>query len=76
MVPSYSYTSAIQYPNQPRYEILGHQFNKRLEYFAPFYTPSLLLADFKKTILYSDFNNPYKKIRETKKYVSFHEKHL
>jgi hypothetical protein len=27
--------------------ILGHQFNKRLESFASFYSQSLLLADFK-----------------------------
>jgi hypothetical protein len=43
--------------------ILGHQFNNRLESFAscPFYWRIL-----KKTILYSGFNNPFKKIRETR----------
>jgi hypothetical protein len=30
-----------------REEILGHQFNKRLEFFASCYSQSLLLADFK-----------------------------
>jgi hypothetical protein len=44
--------------------ILGHQFNKRLESFAPCYSKSLLLADLK---------NPYKKIRETRKLESIHE---
>ncbi len=37
--------------------ILGNQFNEILESFAP----SLLLADLKKNILFSDFKNPYKK---------------
>jgi hypothetical protein len=34
--------------------ILGHQFNKRLESFAPCYSQSLLLSDFKEnhTILW------------------------
>jgi hypothetical protein len=54
--------------------ILGHQFNKRLESFAPCYSQSLLLADFKR--------KPYsplvlkiltKKIRETRKLESIHE---
>jgi hypothetical protein len=45
--------------------IHGHQVNKRLESFAPCYSQSLLLADFKE--------NPYRKIRETKKLVSGHE---
>jgi hypothetical protein len=32
--------------NRNRDEILGHQFNKRLEYFAPCYSQSLLMAGF------------------------------
>jgi len=31
---------------------------------------------FKQTILFSDFKNPYKKIRETRKLESIHEKHF
>jgi hypothetical protein len=46
---------------------------KRLKSFAPCYSQSFLLADLKKTILYSGINNPYKKIRETKKLDSIHE---
>jgi hypothetical protein len=46
--------------------IFGYQFNKRLESFAPCYSQSLQLADFKETILFSGFKNPYKKIRETR----------
>jgi hypothetical protein len=37
----------------PRDGILGHQFDKRLESFAPCYSQSLLLADLKKAILFS-----------------------
>jgi hypothetical protein len=35
----------------------------------------LLLVDFKETytLPYSGFNNPYKKIRETRKLESYHE---
>jgi hypothetical protein len=32
--------------------------------FAPCYSQSFPLADLKKTILYSGFNNPYEKIRK------------
>jgi len=60
MVPSYSYTSAIQHPSQSRDGILGHQFNKRVESFAPSYTQSFYWRIWKKTILYFGFNNPYK----------------
>jgi hypothetical protein len=56
--------------------ILGHQFNKRLDSFALCYSQSLLLADLKKIIFFSGFKNPYKKIRETRKLKSFHEKHF
>jgi hypothetical protein len=38
--------------------ILGHQFNKRLESFAPCYSQSVFQADFKKTILFSGFKIP------------------
>jgi hypothetical protein len=56
---------------------LGHQFNKRVESFAPpRYSQSLLLADLKKTILFSGFENPYKKIREIRKLESVHERHF
>jgi hypothetical protein len=61
MVPSYSYTSAIQYPNQSGDGIVGHQFNKRVESFTPSYTQSLLPADLNEKILYFGFNTPYKK---------------
>jgi hypothetical protein len=57
-------------------EILEHQFNRRLESFAPCYSQSLLLADLKKTRFISGFNDPYKKIRETKRLESTHEWHF
>jgi hypothetical protein len=44
--------------------ILGHQFNKRLESFAPCYSHyplGLYWRILKKTILFSAFKNPYKK---------------
>jgi hypothetical protein len=41
--------------------ILGHQFDKGRESFAPYYSQSLLLAYFTETILYSGFINLYKK---------------
>jgi hypothetical protein len=49
--------------------ILGHQFNKRFEYFDPGCSPSLLSywRILKKTILFSGYKNPYKKIQETRK---------
>ncbi len=59
-----------------RDEILGHQFNKRFESFASCYSQSLLLAILKKTKktkLHTGFNNPYKKIRETRKLKSIHK---
>jgi hypothetical protein len=43
----------------PGDEILGHQFNKRLESFAPCYSQSLLLADFKETHTLLWFEKPY-----------------
>ncbi len=46
--------------------ILGQQFNKRLESFVPCYSQSLLLADLKKTILFSSFKKQ-KKLREARK---------
>ncbi len=47
--------------------ILGHQVNKSLESFARCYSQFLLLAEFKKIILFSDFKNPYKKNLRNKK---------
>jgi hypothetical protein len=55
--------------------ILGHHFNSSLLLHAihsPFYWWIL-----KKLILFSGFKNPfYKKIRETRKLASVHEKHF
>ncbi len=42
--------------------ILEHQFSQKSQVFAPCYSQSLILADFKE-----NNNNPYKKIRETRK---------
>jgi hypothetical protein len=58
---------------EPRGGILGHQFTKESSLLlhaihSPFYWRIL-----KKIILYSDFNNPYKKICETKKPESIDE---
>jgi hypothetical protein len=41
--------------------ILGHKFNKRLDSFAACYSQSLLLADLKKTMLFSGFNKSLQK---------------
>ncbi len=49
--------------------ILGHQSNKRLESFAPCLSPS---GGFNET----KFKDPYKKIRETRKFESIHQKHF
>ncbi len=51
--------------------ILGHQFNKSLESFAPCYSRSLLLADFKeiRTLL----KNPCQKNRKTRKLESIRD---
>jgi hypothetical protein len=51
----------LQNKREARDGILVHQFDKRLESFASCYSLSLLLADFKETILFSGFNNHYKK---------------
>ncbi len=58
--------------------ILGHQFDKILEYFAPCYSQSLLQYWWilKKIIHFSSFKNPYKKIRETRKLESIHRQHF
>jgi len=50
-------------------------FNKRFDSFAPCSSQSLLLADFKETIpvLCSGFNNPYKKLLETRELESIPE---
>jgi hypothetical protein len=42
-------------------EILLHQVNKQLESYDPCYSQLLLLAERKKTPLFSDFKNPCKK---------------
>jgi hypothetical protein len=46
--------------------ILGHQFYKRFDSFAPCYSQFLLMADLKKHILFSGFRNPLKKPRNRK----------
>jgi hypothetical protein len=55
--------------------ILGHQFEEKiLESFAPCYSQSILLADFKENqILYSGFKNTYKKICETRSLEFIHD---
>ncbi len=51
--------------------ILGHQFNKRLESFVPCCSQPIPLDDFKENhVLYSGFNNPYKKICEKSRVFS------
>jgi hypothetical protein len=52
--------------------ILGHHFNKRLGSFAPCYSQSLQLADFKENHSLFLFKNPFKKIRGTRKRESIH----
>jgi hypothetical protein len=54
--------------NPSQDEILGHQFKKRLESFAPYYLQALLLADFEENNILLWFLNPYKKIREIRKF--------
>jgi hypothetical protein len=44
----------------PKDGILGHQFNQRLETFAPCFS-LILLRGFKEAILFSGFKNPLKK---------------
>jgi hypothetical protein len=56
----------LQNKKEARDGILGHQFNKRLESITSCYSQSLLLEDFKETILFSGFNEHYKKIGEKK----------
>jgi hypothetical protein len=53
-------------------EFLDINFTKSLSFFAPFYSQSLLLADFKKPILFFGLKNPYQKICETRKLGSIH----
>jgi hypothetical protein len=57
--------------SEPRDGILAHKFNKRLESFAPCYSQSLLLADFKEN--HTDFNCFYRKIGKTRKLEPSHE---
>ncbi len=54
-------------------ELLKHLFNQRIESFAPCYSQLLLLADFKKTILFSGFKQCLQKIRETSKLESLYD---
>jgi hypothetical protein len=56
--------------------ILGLQFNKRLESFAPSFLHSLLLADFKENHTLLLFYKYTQKFRETRKLESIHEKHF
>jgi hypothetical protein len=51
-----------------RDEILGHQVNKRLESFDQCYLRLLLLAERKKTKLFSGFKNPGKKSAKKENY--------
>jgi hypothetical protein len=53
--------------------ILGHLSNKRLESFSPCLSPS---GGFNETKLFSGFKDPYKKICETRKFESIHQKHF
>ncbi len=45
-------------------------------FYSMLLTVPSILVDFKKTIPFSGFKNPYKKIRETRKLESIHEKHF
>jgi hypothetical protein len=60
----------------PRDGVLGHQLYKRLEFFAPCYLQSLLLADFKENHILLWFKKSLQKIRETRKLESIHEQHF
>ncbi len=57
-------------------KILEHQFDKRLESFAPCHSQSLLLADFTETHTLFRFKIPYKKNPRNKKTESIHEQHF
>jgi hypothetical protein len=66
-IPLDSYRLAYSLPNDSLDGILWHQFNKRLSLLlyaihCPFYWQIL-----KKSLLFSGFKNPPKKIRETRK---------
>jgi hypothetical protein len=56
--------------------ILGYQFNKRFESFAPCYSQSLLLANFTETHTVSGFKKSLQKIIETRKLEPLHEQHF
>jgi hypothetical protein len=45
-------------------------------FYSMLLTVPSILVDFKKTILFSGFKNPYKKIHETRKLESIHEQHF
>ncbi len=62
--------------SEARDGIHGHQFNKRLESFAPCYSQFLLQADFKENHTLLWFKKSYKKFSETRKPESIHELHL
>jgi hypothetical protein len=58
-------------------EFLDVKCNKRLESFAPCYSQSILpWRILTEIILFCGFKKPYKKIRETRKPKSIHEKHF
>ncbi len=59
-----------------RLKILGHKFNKRLESFAPCYSQSFLLADFKGNHTLLRFSKSLQKIRETRTLKSIPEHHF
>jgi hypothetical protein len=56
--------------------ILGHQTNKRLESLLHANHSAFCWRILKKAILFYDKKNPYKKIHETRKLESVHEKHF
>jgi hypothetical protein len=60
-----------------QFGILGHQFNKRLESFASYYSQSLLYTTggFERKP-YSDLKIPSNKIRETRKLEFVYELHF
>ncbi len=62
----------------PKLKILGHQFDRRLESFAPCYSQSLKFCwrILTTTLFFSGFKNAYKINRETRKALSIHEKHF
>jgi hypothetical protein len=60
----------------PEMEFLDINLTRRLESFAPCYSQSLSLRILQANIPYTGIKNPGKKIRETRKLDSVHEKHV